>query len=441
MPRATRDAKLDSRTAREKLLRRKKPYFRLIDPELHIGYYAGANGGRWVGRRYLRRGLYETCTVGVADDGRDANGVDVLTFAQAQNAVRSWAKTQAQRGAGTPDPTPLTVREAVKNYLADYSGRGGKARTSVEGTFNAHVLPALGDRLVADLTGEALRHWHHALAAAPARLRTKATATKRNTRPSTGADDDRARRATANSVLNLLRAALNFAFRDGKVPTDAAWRRVRPFPKVDGPRIRYLADDESRRLVNACPPDLRALVVAALLTGARYAELAAVRPRDFDASATVLTIAASKSGSARSIVLTDEAVEFFTHASVGRPRGEAFLLRADGSKWAKSFQFRPLRAACVAAKIEPAISFHILRHSYASRLARGGVPMAVIAAQLGHSDQKITARHYAHLSPGYVSDTVRNAFGRMDIVQDSVVTPLPSAGASKGVAIGMRSVS
>ena len=39
--------------------------------------------------------------------------------------------------------------------------------------------------------------------------------------------------------------------------------------------------------------------------------------------------------------------------------------------------------------------------------------MAVIAAQLGHSDSKLTETHYAHLAPGFVSDTIRAAFTDM----------------------------
>jgi integrase len=36
-----------------------------------------------------------------------------------------------------------------------------------------------------------------------------------------------------------------------------------------------------------------------------------------------------------------------------------------------------------------------------------GVPMGVIAAQLGHSDTRMTEKHYAHLSPSYIADTIR----------------------------------
>lgn len=55
-----------------------------------------------------------------------------------------------------------------------------------------------------------------------------------------------------------------------------AWSLIKPFTEVDRPKIRYLIDPEAARLVNACPLDLRQLVMGALLTGCRYGELAAL---------------------------------------------------------------------------------------------------------------------------------------------------------------------
>jgi integrase len=65
--------------------------------------------------------------------------------------------------------------------------------------------------------------------------------------------------------------------------------------------------------------------------------------------------------------------------------------------------------ASVRANIEPPATFHIMRHSYAKALAMRGVPMGVIATQLGHSDTRMTEKHYAHLAPSYVADTIRAA--------------------------------
>ena len=78
------------------------------------------------------------------------------------------------------------------------------------------------------------------------------------------------------------------------------------------------------------------------------------------------------------------------------------------------------RAAVIAggAKITPAATFHILRHTYASTLAMRGVPMGVIAAQLGHADTRMTEKHYAHLAPNYVAETVRAALPDFGLIAD-----------------------
>jgi site-specific recombinase XerD len=86
-----------------------------------------------------------------------------------------------------------------------------------------------------------------------------------------------------------------------------------------------------------------------------------------------------------------------------------------------------MRDACRHARIKPGISFHVLRHTYASRLAMRGVPMAVIAEQLGHSDTRMTERHYAHLAPSYVGSTVRAHFGTPGVVEPSTVVSLERA--------------
>ena len=53
-----------------------------------------------------------------------------------------------------------------------------------------------------------------------------------------------------------------------------------------------------------------------------------------------------------------------------------------------------------------------------------GVPMGVIAAQLGHSDTRMTEKHYAHLSPSYVADTVRAALPGLGIIDGMNVIAL-----------------
>jgi integrase len=66
-----------------------------------------------------------------------------------------------------------------------------------------------------------------------------------------------------------------------------------------------------------------------------------------------------------------------------------------------------MQKACERARIVPVVSFHILRHTHGSMLAMRGVPMGVIAEQLGHSNSRVTEKHYAHLAPSYIADTIR----------------------------------
>jgi integrase len=75
-------------------------------------------------------------------------------------------------------------------------------------------------------------------------------------------------------------------------------------------------------------------------------------------------------------------------------------------------------------QIEPPATSHALRHSYASALVQRGVPMGVIAAQLGRSDTRITEKHYAHLSPNYIADTIRQALPNLAAADAGNVVPM-----------------
>ena len=78
----------------------------------------------------------------------------------------------------------------------------------------------------------------------------------------------------------------------------------------------------------------------------------------------------------------------------------------------------------MAASLDPAPTFHVLRHTYASALAMKGVNMRVIADQLGHADTRVTERHYARLAPSYVADAVRAALPGFGILGPTHVTSI-----------------
>jgi integrase len=115
------------------------------------------------------------------------------------------------------------------------------------------------------------------------------------------------------------------------------------------------------------------------------------------------------------VYLEGEGFRLVSEAVVGKSRNELLFQRPDGNKWGAAHQMRPMLAACKAAELEPT-GFHELRRSYGARLARKGVPIAVIAEALGHADKRIIRKHYAHLAPSYVAQTIREAAAGLGIV-------------------------
>jgi integrase len=221
----------------------------------------------------------------------------------------------------------------------------------------------------------------------------------------------------------MLKAALNRAFHADRVCSDSAWRKVKPFKKVDEAVVRYLSAAEARRLVRACPEDFRKLVQGALLSGCRYSELARLKCSNFNRDSGTLAIRLSK-GKIRHVVLTDEASASFTEWTEDKAPADHVFLRADGGVWGSSHQKRPLDDASERAKVSPAVNFHILRHTHGSHLAMNGVPMGVIAAQLGHADTRMTEKHYAHLAPSYIAETIRANFPVLGLASGADVIPL-----------------
>lgn len=416
MARTVRDAKLETRSARIKLKPQKEPHWRLISEGAHLGYYKGPRGGSWLARYRPKGGNYTKTTLGHADDVEDANGGTVLDFKQAQDKARVWFKeleAATNGGYALADLKAYTVADALAAYLKHCQQRGGKSTKDAEIRANALILPPLGDRPLFQLTTQQIRDWLADLAEKPARLRTLPGQQQRYREEEGSPDYVRRRRATANRTLTILKAALNYAFHEGKTQTDEAWRRVKPFREADAPKVHYLTLAECVRLVDACEHDFSLLVKAALLTGCRYGELVALVCGDFDPRAGTVHVRMSKSGKARHVVLNDDGARLFAEVVGERPVAERMFLKANGDVWGISHQQRPLVAACKKAGIVPPATFHILRHTYASHLVQAGAPLPVIAANLGHSDTRMTERHYAHLAPGYVADVIRASMPKM----------------------------
>jgi integrase len=409
MARKVRDRQLDTREARSNLATRGKPYWRAIEKRLHLGYRRlKGQAGTWWARHYVGNQTYTTVSIGVADDLSDADGVAILECWQAQQAARKLMVKRAYTPAGKSEP--LTVAKAVEDYL-DFLDTNRKSGRDARTRYEAFIKEPLGAVEVNKLTSDQIGAWHVALAKKPPRLRTKKGEAQKHREADKDAESIRRRRATANRTLTVLKAALNRAWRTKRklVPDDHEWRAVEPFENTDAARVRYLSIVEAKRLVNACDPDFRILVQAALESGARYGELAALKVRDFNPDSGTLAVPVSTTGKARHIVLTDDGVKYFKQLCAGLTGDKLLLAKADGSAWGKSHQARPMADACERGKIKPEINFHGLRHTWASLSVMAGMPLLAVARNLGHSDTRMVEKHYGHLAPSFIPDAIKEA--------------------------------
>jgi integrase len=294
------------------------------------------------------------------------------------------------------------------------------------------------------------------IADSPKRIRAKAGQVEAFAAAPATEDEKRARKDSANRILTILKAVLTHAIdRRLAYVADPPWQKVKPFGGTTSARERFLQPEEAARLVNACPPVFRDLVRGALLTGARYGELARLRCRDYNPNSkgeiATLFVAESKSGKPRHIVLTPEGAALFDALAAQRQGPNSLMFthsiadrqtqareagtnqfgkaaKAVTGAWGEGHARRLMQVACKTAGLEY-ISFHELRHTYASMLVNNKCPLPVVAQQLGHSDSRMVEKHYGHLAPSYVADMVKAAMPTLGIVEPAKVKKLKIKGA------------
>ena len=406
---ARKRSAMASKTSRAELPASDAPIWELVSPGVRLGYRRGrgtqARGGTWLGASRTATGERSQTRLGRADDLTAADGAGVLNHEQAKEAARVWAKALRTGVDASPE---LTVNAVLDRYFEAKAHEGMKSIYDAKSRAALHIRPKLGSSRVVDLTVDRLRRWRDGLVTAPKLRRTGRFAKKQNTVAVDLTDSDvaRKRRDTANRTLTALKAALNWARDNRLVSDDSAWRLVKPFKGTTSARVRFLAPGEQQTLLNQAEGDLRNLIAAALMTGARFGELSRLLVQDFDRTNGSVFVGESKSGKARHIPLTAGGVTLFTRLAGNRSSGEPLLTR-DGARWLPATYQRPFKAALASAELAN-ITLHELRHSYASTMVRAGAPLMVVAKALGHTDTRMADQHYAHLAPSYVADTIRS---------------------------------
>jgi len=203
---------------------------------------------------------------------------------------------------------------------------------------------------------------------------------------------DGVKNSTINRELTVLKKmlalAIDWEFAIEKNPV----KRARYFSEEKYRRDRILSYEEENALFQEAATHLKPILVCALRTGMRCAEILGLKWENVDLKKREITIKAeaSKSGKARIIPINNTLL--YELEKLNRARSP-FVFLYDDPKTGKS---RPIKyvqhsftAACKRADVK-GLRFHDLRHTVASRLVSKGADPVTVKNLLGHAHLKTT---------------------------------------------------
>lgn len=216
--------------------------------------------------------------------------------------------------------------------------------------------------------------------------------------------------------LGLLRAIFETARRDwGYVSFQNPLAGIRK-PKAPDGRERRLKPGELEALTAACRTAAGSWLLhgfqLAIETGLRRGELLGIRWRDINFGAAVLHVPFTKTDKARTIPLTDRAVEILVDrkAEPCTDTEYAFPVSANAFRLAwERCKRRAARAGCIGVQ---ELRFHDLRHEAVSRFFEKGLNTAEVASISGHRDLRMLFR-YTHLKAEDIVAKLRKSNGEL----------------------------
>lgn len=269
-----------------------------------------------------------------------------------------------------PPPSGRTVGDLLDLYLESLHGVTLRDCRSL---LNKWVRPAIGHLPVDKVTSYHLEQLHRSI-------------------PPKG---------SANAVVNYLHAAFRRAERWGWIPPATNPARYRgEYRHPERPRKRILVADERRRMWKYLGVEessgvrhrvLRSQAIQLLaLTGLRKSEILDLpwTAVDLDAEIPTAYIAKTKTDEPKSCYLSPEAIDLLRRVDT---EGTVF-------PWLTPHPmdvfWRALRKACGME----GVVLHDLRRSFWSAAGEAGVPTEDACATSGHSNMKVHAKHYRHVS-------------------------------------------
>jgi integrase len=187
------------------------------------------------------------------------------------------------------------------------------------------------------------------------------------------------------------------------IPSNPAAGRRLPRGTGDDDELRMLTRDEYARLLEATTEPWRPLMEFMVASGARWGEVVALKPGDIDRTTGEVKIRRawkySSAGyqigppktkrSRRTIRVPARVLDQLDYT-----QDWVFTNRTGGPVRYVGFRRRVWDKAVERSKLDPAPTPHDLRHTCASWMLTGGVPITVVSRHLGHESIKITVDIY-----------------------------------------------
>ncbi len=209
---------------------------------------------------------------------------------------------------------------------------------------------------------------------------------------------------TVEYTLTTLGQIYRHAERTGQYVGEIPTSKVKK-PKFDNKRVRFLSLDEAHQLLEilrGTSQQVHDMALLSLHCGLRAGEIFSLTWGAVDMDHGLITLLDTKSGRTRTLSMTDDVKAAFTTMGPGS-NGELVFPSNNGKKImviSQSFP-RAVKQAGLNDGItdrRQRVTFHTLRHSFASWLVMEGVSLYQVKELLGHASLAMTER-YSHLSP------------------------------------------
>ena len=210
--------------------------------------------------------------------------------------------------------------------------------------------------------------------------------------------------ATVKHCLVLVRQIINKAIAWGLWDGENPVKKVK-MPRLNNQRIRFLSYEEANLLLDhlgKISPQVRDMALLSLHSGLRAGEIFNLRWQDIDPENGLIHVSGPKSGRSRKAFMTETVKRMFDSKQRGNPDELVFKNRKGEkiTEISKTFSKVVKHLGFNDGVTDPRqrVTFHTLRHTFASWLAIQGTPILTIKELLGHQTLAMTER-YSHLIP------------------------------------------